>query len=297
MRVLIKDIILTFKKTGNVSETASSLGVSRPTVYRWLLCGKSFYGKLKWRGLKRKSTKPKITHFKLTSSQKLEILATYEASHLGARKIAYLLKLPLSHMTIHRFLKRKNKVKKLRNYRRPLFQNGQSMRPTNTKELGYLQLDTKHVTPELSGLSFTVYEYGAIDILSRYKLAVLFPEISDECASLALEFFLKWFPFRVSYLQTDNGLEYQRAFQETCLKRQIRHYYIHKNSPNENAVIERSFRTDQDEFYYWLEKKPQHIGELNKWLQTFINKYNTWRPHQSLEYQTPLEVVKLYLEV
>ena len=66
---------------------------------------------------------------------------------------------------------------------------------------GYLQIDTKHVTPELSGPPFTVYEYAAIDIVSRYKVAVLLPEIDSESASLALEFFLKWFPFKVLYVQ------------------------------------------------------------------------------------------------
>ena len=159
---------------------------------------------------------------------------------------------------------------------------------------GYLQIDTKHVTPELSGLPFTVYEYAAIDIVSRYKVAVLLPEIDSESASLALEFFLKWFPFKVLYVQTDNGLEYQRSFELTCLKHGLNHYLIHKNSPNENAVIERSFRTDQDEFYYWLEKEPEHIGELNEWLQKFINQYNTVRPHQALNYITPFEAVKMY---
>ncbi len=62
-------------------------------------------------------------------------------------------------------------------------------------------------------------------------------------------------------------------------------FHIHKNSPNENAVIERSFKTDQEEFYFWLEKAPEHMGELNEWLQTFINLYNTDRPHQSLDYK------------
>lgn len=190
-------------------------------------------------------------------------------------------------------LKEKNLTMKRPDYRRPLFQNGAAMRPRNTTKLGYLQMDTKHVTPELSGLGFTCFEYAAIDIVSRYKLAVLLPEINDESAALALEFFLKWFPFEVKYTQTDNGLEYQRSFEETCHKHNIEHYLIHKNSPNENAVIERSFRTDQDEFYYWLENAPEHIGQLNEWLQTFINKYNTWRPHQALDYKTPSEVVKM----
>ena len=154
-------------------------------------------------------------------------------------------------------------------------------------------MDTKHVTPELSGLATTVYEYAVIDIISRYKLAVLLPDISDESASLALKYFLKWFPFKILYLQTDNGLEYQSSFDALCREQGINHYFIHKNSPNENAVIERSFKTDQDEFYYWLEKAPEHIGELNYWLQHFLNKYNTWRPHQALNYKTPMEVVRL----
>lgn len=218
-----------------------------------------------------------------------------EELHLGSRKIKFLLGNTLSDRTIHRYLVKRGKIPKRKNYRRPLFQNGYAMRPVNTKELGYLQMDTKHVTPELSGLGFTVYEYAAIDIFSRFKLAVVLPDISDESASLALQYFLKWFPFEIKYVQTDNGLEFQRTFQEFCMKKSIRHYFIHKNSPNENAVIERSFRTDQDEFYYWLEKQPQHIGELNQWLQEFLHKYNYIRPHQSLNYLTPEQMVKIKL--
>jgi transposase InsO family protein len=154
-------------------------------------------------------------------------------------------------------------------------------------------MDTKHVTPELSGLGRTVYEFAAIDIASRYKLGVILPDIGDDSSALALQYFLKWFPFKVTYVQTDNGTEFKGDFEKLCAKEGINHYFIHKNSPNENAVIERSFRTDQDEFYYWLEKQPQHIGELNTWLQTYLQKYNTYRPHQSLNYKTPQEVVQL----
>lgn len=295
-RVSIREIIETFKEVeGNFTQSAKLSGVSRLTVKRWVQRGKSLSpGYVKWKGLKRKSTRPHKIHSKLSLTEQKEIICLKQVEHLGAKKLKHILLINASYTTIHRLLKRKNLVTIQPNFRRPLFQNGKAMRPSNTKELGYIQMDTKHVTPELSGLPFTVYEYAAIDIVSRYKLAVLLPDISDESASLALEFFLKWFPFKVTYIQTDNGLEYQRSFENTCRKHDLNHYYIHKNSPNENAVIERSFRTDQDEFYYWLEKQPEHIGELNQWLQVFINKYNTWRPHQALEYKTPIEVVNLY---
>jgi transposase InsO family protein len=296
MRVSIKAIITTFKQLNSVTATARKLNISKPTVYRWLKRGRRLYAPgYHWHGVKRHSTKPKHLHYRLTPVQISLVLSTQKRFHWGARKLTHHLGLPVNQRTVHRLLKTRGKTRDQTNYRRPLFQNGKSMRPTNTHELGYIQMDTKHVTPELSGLGYTVYEYAAIDILSRYKLAVLLPDINDESAALALEFFLKWFPFPVKYIQTDNGLEYQFSFQEACEKHSIDHYYIHKNSPNENAVIERSFRTDQEEFYFFLEKQPEYIGELNDWLQKFLITYNTVRPHQSLNYQTPLEVMKQHL--
>lgn len=298
MQISIRDIITTLKQTGSISQTANQLKISRSTVYRWKKKSRRVYGYkhfLSWKGLKRKSTQPHVVHSRLDHTIKEEILRLKTTRHFGPKKIKSYISVPLSHMTIHRYLKKQNLVTKQPNFRRPLFQNGFAMRPVNTTKLGYLQMDTKHVTPELGGLMTTVYEYAAIDILSRYKLAVLLPEISDECASLALEYFLKWFPFKVVYIQTDNGLEFQKTFDQTCTKHYLNHYFIHKNSPNENAVIERSFKTDQEEFYFWLEKAPEHIGELNQWFQNFINLYNTDRPHQSLDYKTPFEVVNFYL--
>lgn len=294
MRVSIKEIIIVLTRTRNVSQTAAQLGVSRMTVYRWSKRARGLTGCLTYRGIRRLSTRPKTDSRIITPETETQILSLKRVSHFGPKKIVKSLKLPISHMAVHRLLVSKQLVTPSPKFRRPLFQNGFCMRPANTTELGCLQMDTKHVTPEWSGLPFTAYEYSAIDILSRYRQAVLLPDISDDSARMALEYFLKWFPFPIKYLQTDNGLEFQRAFHNFCLTRKIDHYFIHKNSPNENAVVERAFRTDQDEFYGWLEKAPQHIGELNDWLTKFIIQYNHVRPHQSLDYKTPAEVVKDY---
>lgn len=296
-RVAIKEIIFSYKRTGSFAITAKELGISRWTVKRWVRRSKKAsygrFGDLTTRGLKRLLTKPHIISSAISSHLESEIINLREQEHAGAKKLYYMIERVVSPRTIHRLLKRKNLVRIQPNHLRPLFQNGRAMRPSNTKELGHLQMYTKHVTPELSGLPFTVYEYAAIDIVSRYKQAILFPDISSDSASLALQNFLKWFPFEVSYVQTDNGLEFQAEFQKLCQEKNINHYFIHKNSPNENAVIERSFKTDQDEFYYWLEKEPLHIGELNEWLQEFIIKYNTKRYHQALGYKRPIEIVKM----
>lgn len=76
----------------------------------------------------------------------------------------------------------------------------------------------------------------------------------------------------------------------------IEHYYIHKRSPNENAVIERSFRTDQEEFYFRLKNKPCDINQLNLWLNDYLEFYNNTRLHFSLNLLTPLQVLKPFLD-
>ena len=140
IRVAIKEIILSFKRTGSFSKSARELDISRWTVRRWVKRGTAFYGGyIKWQGLKRKSTRPHHPYKKLTVRQENLIVSFKKKEHLGARKIKYLLSLSrVSFLTIHRLLKRKNLVTIQPNYRRPLFQNGKAKRPSNTKELGYL---------------------------------------------------------------------------------------------------------------------------------------------------------------
>ena len=174
------------------------------------------------------------------------------------------------------------------------FQNGQVMRPSNCPGLGYLQMDVKYVTPELSGLPYTCYLYAALDISTRYKVGLILPKVDEAGSLLALYHATQTLPFPVCYVQTDNGLEFQRRFHAKCEEVGLEHFYIHKSSPNENAVIERSFRTDEEEFFFWLEKAPRDHLELNAWYQRFLDTYNTIRPHMGINMLTPKKAITLY---
>ena len=114
----------------------------------------------------------------------------------------------VSPSTIHRYLKRTGLVRPSTKRRRPLFQNGRVMRPRNCPGLGYLQMDVKYVTPELSGLSYTCYLYAAMDIYSRYKVGLILPKLDEGGSLLALYHATEHFPFTLRYVQTDNGLEF-----------------------------------------------------------------------------------------
>ena len=102
------------------------------------------------------------------------------------------------------------------------------------------------------------------------------------------------FPFPLHYVQTDNGLEFQKRFHAKCAEVGLKHFYIHKSAPNENAVVERSFRTDEEEFFFWLEGSTARPPGLNAWYQRFLDTYNSVRPHMGINMLTPKEAIALY---
>jgi transposase InsO family protein len=152
----------------------------------------------------------------------------------------------------------------------------------NVPGLGYLQMDVKFVTPELSGLPHTTFLVALIDIVSRYKVGALFPDHTEVESMAALEAAIQTLPFPVSFVQTDNGFEFQKRFHTHALHLGLTHHHIHKSSPNENAVIERSFRTDEEEFFFFFLPKwgrPASLMDLNEKYARYLHHYNTVRPH------------------
>lgn len=300
-RVKIKEIIHSYLFHKNYSESARELGINRKTVKRWVVRGTKLVGERpSYRLTSRKSTRPKNIHRILNSDIESKIIKIRTETGFDVRKLKYELlrrnNIDVSAPTIYRVIKRKrpNLIKETKNYMRPKFQNGKSQRPSNTTQPGYLQMDVKYVTPELSGLPYTAYEYGVIDVFSRFKMALILPVIDESGSILTMKYVLEQSPFKTIYVQTDNGWEFQRQFHKICEEAGLTHYYIHKSSPNENAVIERSFRTDQEEFFFRLETEPKDINELNMLFQKYLTWYNHDRIHMSLNFKTPTEILSEY---
>lgn len=295
-RVNIKSIIEAFKEVqGNKTQAGVLAGVSRWTVSRWAKRGKSisqYTPTYTFKGLKRKSTKPHAIRKALTIAQENKVILLRREHDVCVEKLEYILEkqgIKVSDTTLQRLINKKGLVRETGYHRRPLFQNGHAMRPRNTTTTGYLQADVKYATPELSGLPYTAYEYAFIDIFSRFKTALILPVLDEAGSIITLKWAIQQMPFKIVYIQTDNGLEFQSQFNKLCRDENIKHYHIHKNSPNENAVVERSFRIDQDEFYFKLKEQPQDINELNAMLQEFLKYYNYERPHLGLKMLTPKE--------
>ena len=292
MRPKPKEIILEYKRTGSVTEAASTLGLARSTIYRWIRRAKTGYGHLSSRELMRKSTRPKhIKRYEFSREERNAILSLRRTKGYAATKLVAKLKLSVSARTVHRLLKRERLLRLYNHTRRPRFQETVHMHAKNTTTLGYIQMDVKYVTPELSGLTWTCFEYGFIDIYSRYKEAAILNHLDQDGSMAALLAVLPKFPFKVVFIQTDNGLEFQGRFHTPCEEMGLKHHHIHKSTPNENALIERSFRTDEEEFFFHLSKAPKHYDELREWFASWMHEYNYERPHLGINLQTPYQVV------
>ena len=299
-RVPIRAIVETWKACGQeYSKAARQLGIDRRTVKRWVDRGRQSWGYVRWQGIQRHSTAPRHPKRVLQGEAAARVRAWREATGFCREKLALLAHgagIAVSASTIHRYLQRQGLVRASTKRRRPRFQNGQVMRPSNCPGLGYLQMDVKYVTPELSGLSYTCYLYAAMDIATRYKVGLILTKVDEAGALLALYHALQTLPFPVRYVQTDNGLEFQKRFHAKCEELGMEHYYIHKSSPNDNAVIERSFRTDEEEFFFWLQDAPLDHLELNTWYQRFLETYNSVRPHMGINMLSPRKAIDLYLK-
>ena len=58
----------------------------------------------------------------------------------------------------------------------------------------------------------TLYQWTAIDECTRIRYLYIFEEHTPENSVIFLKKFLKWFPFEVKCIQTDNGTEFTYKF-------------------------------------------------------------------------------------
>lgn len=293
MRLNPREIVSRYKHNGGrVRQTARELGISPGTIINWRERAKSMYvrGYLRVTGLARQSTRPRTVRQTTLPAQVQDQISTLrKATNFGAIKVRSILHLGVHPRTVHRFLQHRGLVPEQPFYRRPKLQPTIHMHAKNVTTIGYCQMDVKYVTPQLSGLPWTVFEYALIDIYSRYKEALIVPNLDAHASASFVRVILPVMPFSVQFIQTDNGLEFQSEFLGYLAQRGIDHHFIHKNSPNENAIIERSFRTDEEEFFFWRYHRATDLHDLNNQLHDYLHFYNHERPHLGIDLMTPVE--------
>lgn len=92
-------------------------------------------------------------------------------------------------------------------------------------------------------------------------------------------------PFPIQRIQTDRGKEFLAyEFQEALATNHIKFRPIKPFSPYLNGKVERTQKTDLDEFYSTVDL---HDPELPFLLEKWQDYYNAERPHGSINNCTP----------
>jgi putative transposase len=163
-------------------------------------------------------------------------------------------------------------------------------RPHVTQPGELVETDTIHHVDPSTGRRR--YYYTVIDLFTRMTYVTVAPKLRQGLAAQAvLEAQTAW-GITIAMVQTDNGPEYSRFFEQTLQRRgmQTRHTRLHR--PNDNAHIERFNRTIQTECigYYWRRSVPLH--RQRDTLTAYLDYYNTERVHLGIQMQVPIEMLQ-----
>jgi len=154
-----------------------------------------------------------------------------------------------------------------------------------------VQIDTKH----LIVLGRKYYQFTAVDTKTRLAFSRVYTRITSNTARDFLERVINHFPFKIKVVQADNSSEYLKYFHQECLKRRIIHYFSRVKRPNDNALAERLIQTTKYELWFFDERLIPELNYLNQKLSWWLGRYNSYRPHQSLNYITPQEYYQQFL--
>ena len=106
-----------------------------------------------------------------------------------------------------------------------------------------------------------------------------------------LQRLINYLPFAIRSIQVDGGTEFMADFEALCKELNIALYILPPRSPKINGSVERSNGTYRYEFYA-MQKSFNNLTVLNQHLSEFCLWYNEKRPHQRLNYSTPMRQLK-----
>jgi transposase InsO family protein len=132
------------------------------------------------------------------------------------------------------------------------------------------------------------YIFTAIDYSTKVAFARMYRRANSYNATDFLNRLLYLMNGNIENIQTDNGSEFQKHFEKACQKLNLARYYNRPRTPKDNAVNERFNKTVQEEFINLGNFTPE-TDEFNRKLTDWLIEYNFQRPHQALQYQTPIK--------
>ncbi|GAW94343.1 integrase core domain-containing protein [Calderihabitans maritimus] len=301
-------------------KVAEIMGVSVRWVYELRRRFRDSGGNLQVCILKRGPKSPMPNRTPLETEQLVVRLA--QISNLGPHRLAVALQrsfgISLSPYTIRNILRRHGircRKKRSKNGSRRYYAADLS----SFKPLEFFQFDTKHIADQnalpseayaaLFKNKLPLYQFTAIDVKTRLRFISYAHSLSFENGltfMLLVEAWLRAFGVNHHlFFQTDNGQEFGGTYNSR--KRKLMQSLIFDrlgvsllNIPPRqtmvNSYVERSHRTDDEEFYAIDLNLNTSLKSFLVLAQNWICKYNYQRPHfgSNMQGKSPMEALKHY---
>jgi len=275
----------------SVAETAEAFGVSERTVYKW----RSRYRAGGSAALEDGRCVPqRIPH--RTAAAKVARIVQLRGQRLRMWEIAWRVGVPRS--TVAAVLARHGLS------RLPLTEPPPPVVRYQRDRAGeLLHIDTKPLgkigqighrihgdrSKRVRGIGYE-HAHVAIDDASRLAYVEILPTAQKTEAIGFLERAVSWFAslgIRIEQVMSDNGSAYlSRAFAATCKTLNMRHIRTRPYTPRTNGKAERFIQTMLREWAY--RRSYRTSGFRRRALTPWLRYYNRWRPHTSLNFQSPL---------
>jgi transposase InsO family protein len=294
-------LFLKVLKTGQVGQSCARFGIPVSSYYRWwkMFRGGGFQAQL----LIPKSRRPQRSP-RLTPPTVVAKIRSYRFRyHYGPARIAAYLRthhqIVVCASTVRRVIERKGWILRRNRTKRKNPHQKRYELPVP----GWMQLDIKYIPKQIQGKQY--YEFNAIDECSRWRFARAYEKKNTACALDFVRKLVLEAPFKIERIQTDNDRAFthrydayvplkEHPFEGLLAGFGIRHRLIPPGVKELNGKVERSHRTDDEEFFW---KAPyENLEAFKKGLEQWIEDYNYTRPHSSLKGLTPVEkLVQVFL--
>jgi len=255
-----------------VKEVCQIFGISRKTYYKWRKRDFRGGGNTVHSSLKRNT--------KLTWEVQRFITGEKQKTNYGPLKMKLLVKkrfhLDVSTTIIYRFYLRRKLIRKPQR-KQPWYAPIQR-KLVLTKPGEGVQIDVKYVYEK----GMRQYQFSVKDVFTGTYFFRIFETKESKNAILAFKKAERYFGFRITSIQTDNGSEFRGVFHTWLEKQNIPHYFIPKKSPWWNAQVERTHRVMDEEYYH----NPLRIWKTK---EDWLHYYNFERLHLTFHGLTPHE--------
>ena len=268
------------EEIGHVAKTCRYFGIGRASFYRW----RKAYSERGEAGLINAPPIPKWHANRTPPEREEKVLYLRRKYHLGPMRIVWYLaryhNIKISDATVSRILRRHGMNRLPR---------GTRMRKVHTKRYQkqvpghHIQMDVKFLTfIGKEGEKVRRFQYTAIDDATRVRALKIYEKHTQANAIDFTDHIIEKFPFRIREIRTDNGHEFQAKFHWHVEDLGIRYAYIKRGTPQLNGKVERSHRSDGQEFYQLLSYKGDVDLEakLDEWERFYNSHRPQWRPRQ-----------------